>query len=136
MATKKPVADLPTKIPTTRLARKPAPNYPPMGHVLGSGNGIGVFPPAKSTDTNATLKDRASKYGHFAHNSRIMQDLKDRMRNTPNWTLLTAAQKEALEMVAHKIGRILGGDPSLADSWHDIAGYASLVDKILNGENP
>jgi len=36
-------------------------------------------------------------------------------------------------MNAHKIGRILNGDPNWSDSWHDIAGYAQLVANRLNG---
>ena len=43
-------------------------------------------------------------------------------------------QKEALFMIAHKIGRIINGDPDYADSWIDIAGYAKLVGDRLNGE--
>jgi len=37
-------------------------------------------------------------------------------------------------MVVHKISRILNGNPNNIDSWHDIVGYASLVEKRLNGE--
>jgi hypothetical protein len=51
-----------------------------------------------------------------------------------NWALLSASQKEALEMIAHKIGRILNGDPNYDDSWRDIAGYAELIVKQLNGK--
>jgi hypothetical protein len=36
-------------------------------------------------------------------------------------------------MIVHKIGRILNGDPNYDDSWADIAGYAQLVVKELNG---
>lgn len=36
-------------------------------------------------------------------------------------------------MIQHKIGRILNGDPAYADSWHDIAGYATLVEKECDG---
>lgn len=100
-----------------------------------AGNDIGIYPPATATDTNATLKGRGSRYGHFNGHAAITQNLKDVMRATDNWGRLTSAQKESLEMVAHKIGRILNGDPNYADSWHDIAGYASLVDKLLNGES-
>jgi hypothetical protein len=39
--------------------------------------------------------------------------------------------REALEMLAHKTGRILNGDPAYADSWHDIAGYVRLVEQRL-----
>jgi hypothetical protein len=42
-------------------------------------------------------------------------------------------QAEALEMIANKIARILNGDPDYADSWTDIAGYATLVAERLNG---
>ena len=42
--------------------------------------------------------------------------------------------RESLEMVAHKVARILNGNPTNVDSWHDIAGYAALVEKRLRGE--
>ena len=47
--------------------------------------------------------------------------------------LLKADQQEALDMIAHKIGRIINGDPDYADSWDDIAGYAKLVGDRLRG---
>lgn len=30
-------------------------------------------------------------------------------------------------MILHKVSRIINGDPSYADSWRDIAGYAQLI---------
>lgn len=36
-------------------------------------------------------------------------------------------QREAIEMICHKLARIVNGDPYYADSWTDIAGYAKLV---------
>ena len=35
-------------------------------------------------------------------------------------------------MIAHKLGRIVNGDPNYADSWDDIAGYAKLVSDELS----
>ncbi|MBE9472959.1 MAG: hypothetical protein IMY75_12755, partial [Chloroflexi bacterium] len=62
----------------------------------------------------------------------IAQALKDEMWRTGNWEDLDADMKEALEMIQHKIARILNGDPRYADNWLDIAGYARLVeDRIL-----
>jgi hypothetical protein len=58
--------------------------------------------------------------------------MKDAMRKTAGWDRLDASMKESLEMVAHKVGRILNGDPTYADSWHDIAGYVKLVEDQLN----
>lgn len=78
-----------------------------------------------------TLKERGSRYGVFAHHARITQEIKDCMTRSPKWHILSPSQKEALEMVAHKIGRILNGDPNYADSWVDIAGYAKLVSDEL-----
>jgi len=79
------------------------------------------------TDIAATLSQRGSRYGAFETHARITQDLKVVMGDTPNWAFLADDQKEALEMIAHKIGRILNGDPNYDDSWIDIAGYAKLV---------
>lgn len=42
-------------------------------------------------------------------------------------------QKEALEMIASKIARILNGNTNNEDSWRDIAGYATLVADRLKG---
>lgn len=87
------------------------------------------------SEVNATLDERGSRYGKFTGHAAITQSLKHAMHCTVKWSTLDADQKEALEMIAHKIGRILNGDPNYADSWHDIAGYATLVDKRLNGES-
>jgi len=87
-----------------------------------------------SNDIDSTLKERGSRYGRFATHAEITQDLKNTMWLSPNWLKLSDAQAEALEMVAHKIGRILNGDPNYDDSWRDIAGYAELIVKELNGE--
>lgn len=53
------------------------------------------------------------------------------MIETPNWEGLSFDKKEALEMIVHKIARILNGDPNHKDSWQDIVGYAELVNKGL-----
>ena len=74
-----------------------------------------------------TLAERESRYGAFPSHARITQNIKDSMRDSRNWDKLAQDQKEALEMVAHKIGRILNGDPNYHDSWHDIIGYTKLV---------
>lgn len=87
------------------------------------------------THINTTLAERGSRYGDFATHANITQRLKDTMRDTPNWDILNPGQRESLEMVAHKIGRILNGDPNYDDSWVDIAGYATLVANSLQGKN-
>lgn len=80
------------------------------------------------------ITERGTRYGKFKDGADIMQSLKDTMRDVDGWNNLTASQKEALDMIQHKIGRILNGDPTYDDSWKDIAGYATLIVNELNGE--
>ena len=86
-------------------------------------------------DIAQTLAERGTRYGSFPGHAKITQSIKTAMVQTRNWSLLADDQKEALEMVAHKIGRILNGDPNYHDSWHDIVGYTKLVaDRIQMDE--
>ena len=80
----------------------------------------------------STLQERGNRYGEFSEHARITQNLKRAMSDSPNWEQLADDQKEALEMAAHKIGRILNGDANYHDSWHDINGYIKLVaDRLI-----
>lgn len=85
---------------------------------------------------DATLAERGTRYGDFAGHAEITQALKKVMQNSPKWSVLRPDQKEALEMTAHKIGRILNGDPDYHDSWHDINGYIKLVADTLLPAQP
>ncbi len=84
-----------------------------------------------------TLAERGSRYGSFAGHAAVTMSLKNviGMELAKRTKLLPTYQQEALDMICHKIGRIVNGDNNYADSWHDIAGYAKLVDDILNGKN-
>lgn len=80
------------------------------------------------------LDERHGRYGTFAEQALIAQNLKSALRHTPNWKKLPADMKEALEMMASKTARILNGDFTYDDSWADIAGYAQLIVDKLNGK--
>ena len=84
-----------------------------------------------NTSIEKVLEERGKRYGEFVDHAFITQNIKRAMVNSPNWKCLSADMKEALEMIAHKIGRILNGDPNYADSWTDIVGYAKLVERDL-----
>lgn len=88
----------------------------------------------RTSSTEALITERGSRYGKFKDGAEIVQSLKDTMRDADGWNNLTSSQKEALDMIQHKIGRILNGDPTYDDSWKDIAGYATLIVNELNGE--
>ena len=38
-------------------------------------------------------------------------------------------------MILHKIARAVTGDAFYADTWHDIAGYALLIEKYIEDQN-
>ena len=82
------------------------------------------------------LDERGSRYGRFIDHAKITQELKRALfRHMDNISKVEcdADQLEALEMICHKIGRIVNGDPDYVDSWVDIAGYAKLVADRLQG---
>ena len=79
-----------------------------------------------------TLQQRGTRYGEFPEHARITQNIKRATADSPNWQQLSDDKKECLEMVAHKLGRILNGDPEYKDSWHDIIGYTKLVENTLD----
>lgn len=80
----------------------------------------------KSVDS--TLNERGSRYGEFADVSDTTQAIKDIMKGGKSSGELSTYQIEALDMIASKIARIVNGDPDYIDNWHDIAGYARLVE--------
>lgn len=80
-------------------------------------------------ETAELLAERGKTHGNFVDHATITQNLKRDMRAWDNWDKLSTPQKEALEMIVHKIGRILAGNPNYKDHWDDIAGYAELASK-------
>jgi hypothetical protein len=86
---------------------------------------------APRSDVNSTLSERQNTHGDFIQNAVIMQTLKDVCRNSKNWDELNPFQQEAIDLICHKLGRILAGDPDFPDHWHDICGYSKLVENIL-----
>lgn len=79
-----------------------------------------------------TLEERGSRYGRFADHAAIAQGIQDVMRAAPRWDDLDQDMKQALSVIADKIARILNGDPFYLDNWHDIQGYAKLIEDRLN----
>jgi hypothetical protein len=81
------------------------------------------------------LNERDEIYGKFTGHASITQELKAviRMQLEVRKKILDDDQQEALDMICHKIGRIVNGDPTYSDPWIDIAGYAQLVADRLEG---
>lgn len=91
------------------------------------------------TSIDSMLAERGSRYGAFkthAEHTQAIKRLLIKLMGRAKWDALADDQREALEMIAHKLGRITNGDPNYDDSWRDIAGYADLVAKRLADPTP
>ena len=88
------------------------------------------------TDVDTVLDERAKDYGKFIEGAEIMQMLKRLVHNyiEDRGTPLAFDQREAIDMIIHKLGRIINGNPDKVDHWVDIAGYATLVADRLQGD--
>lgn len=73
---------------------------------------------------NQGIPNRDGQHGGMEAVGEVSQCIKAAMRDSRNWKLLTGGQREALDMAAHKIARILSGDnPQDPEHWTDLAGY-------------
>lgn len=83
------------------------------------------------------LEERGSRYGEFKGHARVTQRLKCVIREELEMRSKTLPmdQEECLDMIFHKIGRIVNGDCMYSDNYIDIAGYAKLVaDGLVENE--
>lgn len=102
-------------------------------------NSTGAFEPAPVEDyfveniitEDNLLEDKKIRYGNYSDIAFDTQAFKDVLRRSSNWEGLPVYTQEALEMIMHKVARILNGDPYFVDNYRDIAGYAKLVQDIL-----
>lgn len=81
----------------------------------------------KAMGVEGILCERQKTHGEFRTHAVMSQYLKDVMADKR----LSSVQREGLEMIFHKIARILNGNPDYKDHWDDIAGYATLVSKEI-----
>lgn len=88
----------------------------------------------RTEGVDSTLAARDPKYGEFTAQCVVISGIEDAMHHSRNWGFLPPDMKESLGMIASKIARILNGDPDYIDSWHDIVGYARLIEKRLEGD--
>lgn len=90
---------------------------------------------AADDNIDLVLAERGSRYGSFESHAKVTRGIKALLLEaiSDNSNPFAPDQYEAIEMICHKLGRIVNGDPNYADSWVDIAGYAKLVADRLNG---
>ena len=78
------------------------------------------------------LSERGSRYGTLMSNATISQGLKEIIHSSSNWEAMPPDMREALDMIVHKISRIVEGDFNYDDSWIDISGYSTLIVERLH----
>ena len=79
-------------------------------------------------DVTETLDTRGNRYGEYRNVSRTAQFLKDTLRSGESCGIMEPYMQESLDLIANKLARIVNGDPFYDDSWHDVGGYAKLVE--------
>lgn len=100
--------------------------------------------PTVASSVEATVAQRGSRYGDFTDHAALCQGLMFRLQtfNKPGPEMeegfrvpwrhdLNDVQRQALTVIMDKVARILSGDPNYDDNWHDIQGYAKLVEDRL-----
>lgn len=109
-----------------KLAKAMEPNQGPDKELNLS---WGLAPPPSAVAQ--TLSQRGNRYGDFSDNADLSQSLKDLVESSSGWDNVPKLQREAISMIFQKISRVVNGDPGYKDNWHDIQGYAKLVEDRL-----
>lgn len=89
---------------------------------------------ASVTPNSAITQERQTTHGNFGMNAAVSQDIKAILR-AAGYQNLDPVYREALDMIALKISRIVSGKAGVADHWKDIAGYANLAEAICEDYN-
>lgn len=78
-------------------------------------------------DVKKIIEGRSKTHGGYLRNAEITWSIMDTLMTGSRWHDLHPAQKETLHMIAHKMHRIVNGDPMFLDHWVDIEGYTHLI---------
>lgn len=77
-----------------------------------------------------TLDERQKQYGCFEDVAYVTQGMVDLMRKC-GYDRMPQTHQMSLYMICSKMARIVNGNFNHVDSWHDISGYAQLVEKLV-----
>lgn len=78
-----------------------------------------------------TIAERTKTHGDYKDVARVSQATLDLWRTGRNWKTLTDCQRETLQMIAHKVARILAGNANEPDHWRDLSGYSTLIERQI-----
>jgi hypothetical protein len=131
----RPMKPVPPNEAILTLTPEMEEGFSELVHGITRGRGGERTPPV---GVNETLDARAITYGKFVDVAETTQTLMGAIANrlAERGTIVQHDQALALQMIVQKLARIANGDPNHADSWLDIAGYATLVAERLAGKEP
>ncbi len=86
------------------------------------------------TSIEKTLEGRDRTHGDFKTQARFAEKLRGECEETGEFYKIPADMRYAISMILMKISRIVHGKPFVKDHWHDIAGYATLVERELSDD--
>ena len=81
------------------------------------------------------IEQRRGSHGHFAVQGAMAQALKNTMRTGYNWGRMHPAMQEGLDMIQHKISRILSGDPNFEDHWEDLRVMPAVLRRVIRNQD-
>lgn len=90
----------------------------------------------RQSKIDETLAERQAQYGCFedvAFTTESIMGILSKVRSN-GLQDLPHTHRMALYMIASKMARIVNGDFNSIDGWHDIGGYARLIEKLIKGE--
>lgn len=83
------------------------------------------------SERDSLLQERQKTHGSFETNALISQKLKT-LFDELGADRFVHVHREALDMIALKLSRILSGQADFKDHWDDIAGYAKLASEACS----
>ena len=115
------------KMKNIAIDKAEAEEFDPDSHYMWQG-----YREVVVRDVNETLSARGNNYGEYKNVAHTAQMLKDVVRKSASWPQMESYMHESLDMICNKMARICNGNPYYDDSWHDIGGYAKLVEDEIN----
>ena len=88
-------------------------------------------PTTSPSDLDQTLQDRGNVHGDFHDNAYATFECLKVLSACPAFKFLTPVQSVAIFHIVHKLARACSGDSNHLDHWHDIQGYAKLVETSI-----
>lgn len=85
---------------------------------------------AASGGVDTTLSERQASYGCFEDVAFVTENIIGALKKC-NYDSMPHTHRMAMYMIASKMARLVNGDCNHLDSWHDICGYAKLIEDLI-----